>query len=112
MRAIAFLVAALFLGATGGYAWSMLSRAPVRQPVPREAKMMAIAPSPEELPEEADKQWTAEADDGVYYDGCNEVRAAGKAPLLAGQPGYRAEMDGDGDGVACEPHPSVAISGH
>ena len=103
MRAVPFLVAAILLGGTGGYAWSMLSRAPVKQPPPREAKMTAIAPSPEELPSDADRQWEAEADDGVHYPGCTEARAAGKAPLHAGQHGYRAEMDGDGDGVACEP---------
>jgi hypothetical protein len=40
----------------------------------------------------------------VYYSGCNEVRAAGLAPLYRGQPGYRAGMDGDDDGIACEPH--------
>lgn len=40
----------------------------------------------------------------VYYAGCNEVRAAGAAPLYRGQPGYRPEMDGDQDGIACEPH--------
>lgn len=41
---------------------------------------------------------------GVYYSGCNEARAAGVAPIHEGQPGYRPEMDGDGDGIACEPH--------
>jgi hypothetical protein len=40
----------------------------------------------------------------VYYSGCNEVRAAGAAPLLIGEPGYRPEMDGDDDGIACEPY--------
>ena len=40
----------------------------------------------------------------VYYSGCNEVRAAGLAPLYRGDPGYRPEMDGDADGIACEPH--------
>jgi hypothetical protein len=40
----------------------------------------------------------------VYFPGCNEVRAAGLAPLYRGQPGYRPEMDGDDDGIACEPH--------
>lgn len=40
----------------------------------------------------------------VYFPGCNAVRAAGLAPLLRGQPGYRPEMDGDDDGIACEPH--------
>ncbi len=46
----------------------------------------------------ASRQATA----GIYYRGCREVRAAGKAPLYRGEPGYRPEMDGDGDGVACE----------
>ena len=40
----------------------------------------------------------------VHYSGCNEVRAAGKAPLHRGDPGYGEHMDGDGDGVACEVH--------
>ncbi|HEY8827344.1 MAG TPA: DUF1524 domain-containing protein [Jatrophihabitantaceae bacterium] len=39
---------------------------------------------------------------GVYYPNCSAVRAAGKAPLHSGQPGYRAGLDRDGDGVACE----------
>lgn len=43
---------------------------------------------------------------GAYYPGCNAARAAGVAPLLRGEPGYRPEMDGDDDGIACEPHRS------
>jgi hypothetical protein len=42
------------------------------------------------------------SDSSVFYSGCREVRAAGAAPLHGGQPGYRAGMDGDGDGIACE----------
>ena len=38
----------------------------------------------------------------VFYSGCNEVRATGKAPLYRGDPGYGEHMDGDGDGIACE----------
>ncbi|MFD1814741.1 GmrSD restriction endonuclease domain-containing protein [Rhodococcus gannanensis] len=38
----------------------------------------------------------------VHFANCAAARAAGAAPLYAGRPGYRAEMDGDGDGVACE----------
>ena len=38
----------------------------------------------------------------VYYANCAAARAAGAAPLRAGQPGYREKMDGDRDGVACE----------
>ncbi|GAA0913383.1 hypothetical protein Vau01_036240 [Virgisporangium aurantiacum] len=38
----------------------------------------------------------------VYYRNCDEVRAAGKAPLRRGQPGYRSGLDRDGDGFACD----------
>lgn len=38
-----------------------------------------------------------------YYKNCAEVRAAGKAPLRKGDPGYAEHLDRDGDGVACEP---------
>nr|WP_249420188.1 excalibur calcium-binding domain-containing protein [Rhabdothermincola salaria] len=37
-----------------------------------------------------------------YYANCDAARAAGVAPILRGQPGYRDRLDGDGDGVACE----------
>lgn len=40
----------------------------------------------------------------VYYRNCAEARRAGAAPIYRGQPGYRPEMDGDGDGIACEPY--------
>lgn len=40
----------------------------------------------------------------VLFRNCDDARAAGAAPLYRGQPGYRAEMDGDDDGVACEPY--------
>lgn len=39
---------------------------------------------------------------GGYYANCSAARAAGAAPLHAGQPGYRAALDRDKDGVACE----------
>lgn len=41
---------------------------------------------------------------GAYYPGCNAARADGVAPLYRGEPGYRPELDGDSDGIACEPH--------
>ncbi|MEG8018131.1 excalibur calcium-binding domain-containing protein [Sphingomonas sp. LR55] len=44
------------------------------------------------------------SENSVYYSGCREARAAGAAPLYRGQPGYRAGMDGDNDGIACEPY--------
>jgi hypothetical protein len=41
---------------------------------------------------------------GDYWSGCSAARAAGTAPIYLGEPGFRAEMDGDGDGIACEPY--------
>lgn len=38
----------------------------------------------------------------VYYENCDEARAAGAAPLFVGEPGYRPELDRNSDGVACE----------
>jgi hypothetical protein len=37
-----------------------------------------------------------------YYENCDAARAAGAAPIQAGQPGYRPGLDRDSDGVACE----------
>jgi hypothetical protein len=36
------------------------------------------------------------------YSNCDQARAAGKAPLRKGEPGYSRKLDRDGDGVACE----------
>jgi len=55
----------------------------------------AIAPRPAPVPVPA-------APATVSYANCAAVRAAGKAPLLRGQPGYAPKLDRDGDGVACE----------
>ncbi|PWH07909.1 hypothetical protein DEO23_01795 [Brachybacterium endophyticum] len=38
----------------------------------------------------------------VYYQNCDAVRAAGKDPIHAGDPGYSRKLDHDGDGVGCE----------
>jgi len=45
---------------------------------------------------------TTEPPTETYYANCDAVRAAGKAPLYAGQPGYSSRLDRDHDGVACE----------
>ena len=49
---------------------------------------------------------------GDYWSDCNEARSAGVTPLYVGEPGYRPEMDGDGDGIACEPYPGRRIFLH
>lgn len=61
-------------------------------------------PMPEALPEIVRPRALAQVAPNVHYSGCNEVRALGRAPLYSDQPGYSITMDGDGDGIACEPH--------
>ncbi|GAA5504097.1 hypothetical protein Dxin01_03865 [Deinococcus xinjiangensis] len=65
---------------------------PVVPPAP------APVPSPTPVPASAAPRPPAD----VYYPNCAAVKAAGKSPLLRGQPGYRAGLDRDGDGRACE----------
>ncbi|ANU08451.1 thermonuclease family protein [Paraurantiacibacter namhicola] len=59
------------------------------------------APAPAPV---ARRDATAQPSRTVYYRNCKEARAAGAAPIYRGQPGYRPEMDGDNDGIACEPY--------
>ncbi len=48
------------------------------------------------------KERPARTNQEVYFANCSAARAAGAAPLHRGDPGYRAKLDRDGDGVACE----------
>ncbi|MFX1785612.1 deoxyribonuclease [Prescottella equi] len=61
-------------------------------------------PAPIPVPEPADVSPAGAGmpSGDVYYANCKAARIAGAAPLHRGQPGYRAAMDSDGDGVACE----------
>jgi len=62
------------------------------------------APGPAPVPPAPTKPApTTPAPVEVYYANCDAVRAAGKAPLHRGDPGYREGLDRDNDGVACEP---------
>ncbi len=38
----------------------------------------------------------------TFYPNCAAARAAGKAPMLRTDAGYRPGLDGDSDGIACE----------
>lgn len=48
------------------------------------------------------QQTVPQAPAAVYYKNCDAVRAAGAAPLYANQPGFRAALDRNSNGVACE----------
>ncbi|NKX55291.1 GmrSD restriction endonuclease domain-containing protein [Arthrobacter mobilis] len=38
----------------------------------------------------------------IFYQNCSAVKAAGKAPIRAGDPGWEPKFDRDGDGLGCE----------
>ncbi|MEV8596097.1 excalibur calcium-binding domain-containing protein [Streptomyces sp. NPDC052012] len=38
----------------------------------------------------------------IYYENCAAARAAGAAPVHAGEPGYGRHLDRDGDGTGCD----------
>lgn len=39
---------------------------------------------------------------GVSFPNCTAARAAGAAPVRAGDPGYGPHLDRDNDGIGCE----------
>jgi hypothetical protein len=41
---------------------------------------------------------------GYEYAGCDDVRATGVAPLYRHERGFSERLDGDGDGIGCEPY--------
>jgi hypothetical protein len=40
----------------------------------------------------------------TYYPSCGAAHAEGVYSITQGKPGYRQELDADGDGLACEPY--------
>ncbi|MGW7073056.1 excalibur calcium-binding domain-containing protein [Streptomyces sp. NPDC054855] len=72
-------------------------------PPPRPAETVTETQTQTEAPEPTQRPESSAAQN-VYYENCDEARAAGAAPLLQGEPGYRPELDRDGDGIACDPY--------
>ncbi|WP_222429796.1 excalibur calcium-binding domain-containing protein [Paenibacillus agilis] len=60
------------------------------------------APKPQPKPEPKPEPKEEPKQEFVYYKNCKAAKAAGAAPLYAGDPGYSSKLDRDGDGVACE----------
>ncbi len=64
-----------------------------------------LVAAPERTPTHRDAPATVTVEDDesyVYYTNCSAVRAAGAAPIYAGEPGYGRHLDRDSDGVGCE----------
>ncbi|HFK1541644.1 excalibur calcium-binding domain-containing protein [Bacillus cereus] len=68
----------------------------------RQADEQARKQQEEQKAQQAQTQPANGNTDSAYYKNCAAVRAAGKAPLHKGQPGYSSHLDRDGDGIACE----------
>ncbi|QYH35681.1 DUF1524 domain-containing protein [Salinibacterium sp. M195] len=81
---------------------SAFTPAPAPAPAP-EPEPVVAAPAPAPAPAPVAAPAPAPAPASAYYANCTAVRAAGAAPLYAGQAGYETpRLDRDGDGVACE----------
>ncbi|TQJ69610.1 excalibur calcium-binding domain-containing protein [Arthrobacter sp. SLBN-100] len=74
--------------------------APTNQQAPAAAS--APAPAAEPAPVVASPAPAVPAAAGVFYANCAAAKAAGAAPIQAGEAGYRAGLDRDLDGIACE----------
>lgn len=71
-------------------------------PAPRPA---VGAPRPDTaapLPDTVAPAPAAPSGGAAYFKDCAAARAAGAAPILRDQPGYRPPLDADDDGIACE----------
>lgn len=90
--------------------------APPPAPEPEPVEEVFVEPEPEPEPEYVEPEYVepeyvepapepepvVEAPADVYYQNCDAVRAAGAAPIYAGEPGYSRKLDRDGDGIGCE----------
>jgi endonuclease YncB( thermonuclease family) len=65
-------------------------------PVPQADSRTAIRPTR--------RQAVPRASTGPMFWNCAQARAAGAAPMYRGQAGYNPNLDGDNDGIACEPY--------
>ncbi|MBF6329063.1 excalibur calcium-binding domain-containing protein [Nocardia transvalensis] len=81
------------------------------------APMAAATPDSSAAPSAGGSGWTVDSDGEwqrppadserstayPYYATCTDMIAAGVAPLYSSQPGYRVQLDANGNGMACEP---------
>ena len=68
----------------------------------RESAAAAAAADAYVPPPSQSSSGSSSSGSSVYYSNCAAVRAAGAAPLNAGEPGYSFKLDRDQDGTACE----------
>lgn len=66
------------------------------KPVSSATSSIAPTPTPSIAAVETKKQ------EDVYYKNCSDAKSKGVTNIRKGDPGYRKDLDKDGDGVACE----------
>jgi hypothetical protein len=100
MPVIAVLGATLgivgFLSAEAVLASGATAEAPVSAPA-------SVASPRERVSRRERRERLADIRAGAFRN-CSEARAAGAAPVYYGDPGYGEHLDGDLDGIGCEPH--------
>ena len=94
VKIIAFVIIGIALGFIIHAMWPD-SPAPTPYPRPQNTSVVPRPPASVRLPAPA-------LAPPVYYPNCDAVRAAGQAPLYRDSPGYRPDLDHNGDGVACQ----------
>jgi hypothetical protein len=103
----ALIAAILAIGATAagctssGGAQNLLEATPRATDEPTADPISTLAVEPASTPKPARPKPTKRPAT-VYYKNCTAARAAGAAPIYRGEPGYRAGLDRDNDGIACE----------
>jgi len=79
---------------------------PVAEPsiesVPVAPEPVVQQPAPEPAPVVEQPVAAPPAPAAPTYANCDEVKAAGKAPIYPGQPGWQDKFDRDKDGVGCD----------
>ncbi|MGI5121890.1 excalibur calcium-binding domain-containing protein [Marinactinospora thermotolerans] len=73
-----------------------------REPAPAEEPAEPVTVETTRAPEPPPARETEPEPAAVYYENCAAARAAGAAPVHAGEPGYAPHLDRDGDGVGCD----------
>jgi len=76
-------------------------------PAPRQVSSFLSNPKPASYednvpPSRANSNRSSFSGRSTYYANCSAARAAGAAPVYAGDPGYSRKLDRDGDGIGCE----------
>lgn len=120
---IAIICGAITLGFVGGVGSALLPSSSSNVPIAEEeswrpqgkiasqsymsaAELDRQQPSAPVRGAERERRSIASTDSGSSWSfrSCAQARAAGAAPVYAGEAGYGPHLDRDGDGIGCEPY--------